>query len=106
MPFLPPPDLDPSQALGPSSPHRHFVKDLGRSCTKIYKNLLACGANQLLSNGEIVHFLPPPELERSQALGPSWPRRHFVKDLGRSCTKMEWAPSRRVDAASKGQLGN
>jgi hypothetical protein len=62
----PAPELERSQALGPSSPHRHFVKDfLGRSCTKTCKNLLACGANQLLANGEIVPFLPPPELERS-----------------------------------------
>jgi hypothetical protein len=49
-----------TQALGPSSPRRHFVKVFGRSCTKIYKSLLACGANQLLANGEIVPFLPPP----------------------------------------------
>jgi hypothetical protein len=52
---------------------RHFVKDLGRSCTKIYKNLLACGANQLLSNGEIVHFrIAAWSFSRGTECGASW----------------------------------
>jgi hypothetical protein len=56
--LLEPPGLsiERSQALGrPSSPRGHFVKLLGRSCTKICNNnnkfLLARGANQLLAIG-------------------------------------------------------
>jgi hypothetical protein len=47
-----------------------------------------------------------PFLPVSRATGFGASRHHAASSYPRSPAKMEWAPSRRVDVASKGQLGN